>query len=96
MWQVEIVNTADVTQSPEASGLSFAPSPFQDHITVANSGARAISLTLCDLLGRTVSSYNAAPSSHTEWATSDLRPGMYLILWQENGKLRSARLNKVE
>ncbi|MDP4198018.1 MAG: hypothetical protein Q8922_01155 [Bacteroidota bacterium] len=96
MWEVQILNTADVNPTSDFSGLSFSPSPFQDHITVANSFDHRMNVTLCDLLGRTLSSFDAPPSCYSEWPTNMLRPGMYLILWRQDGKLLSKRLTKIE
>lgn len=96
MWQIEIQNTMSVSQSDASGSLKFTPSPFRDHIVVSNAEEGLVSLTLCDLLGRHVSTFDAAAGVQSEWNTSQLRPGMYVIVWQEGGQLHSAKLTKTE
>jgi hypothetical protein len=92
-WQVVVAAASGVTIPRMPEQLTVVPSPFSDHLTVTNASDRVLEITLCDLLGRTISTFNAEAGT-SQWMLSNLPAGMYLLQWLQDGTLHSARLTK--
>lgn len=92
---VKVVTNATVsTDNFDKLGLNVFPNPVNDIVNITSPEANIEAITITDLNGRTVKSFNFTNVAETTVDASDLSSGIYLLNITANGTVATQKIVK--
>ncbi len=91
---IDIVEADASTENFDKLGLNVFPNPVNDIVNITSPEANIEAITITDLNGRTVKSFNFTNVAETTVDASDLSSGIYLLNITANGTVATQKIVK--